>query len=163
MRVFIAGASGAIGARLVPQLIDQGHEVTGTFRSPGNAERVRALGAEPLALDLLDTPAVRKAASARGRARRPAAPPHPRLAHPAHRGRRCGDGGNPVPRRIQRQGQAGAWLDAPLPELAPGLYRGLRPAVRAVSSEVSQDGQSDRSGNFMIVEDPTCWDLPNLP
>src|SRR6266540_3414365 len=61
MRVFVAGASGAIGSRLVPQLIDRGHEVIGTFRSPGNAERVRALGAEPIALDLLDRRAVRKA------------------------------------------------------------------------------------------------------
>src|SRR5919198_5701617 len=61
MRVFVAGASGAIGTRLVPQLIERGHEVIGTARSPGNAERVRALGAEPVALDLLDPRAVRKA------------------------------------------------------------------------------------------------------
>jgi nucleoside-diphosphate-sugar epimerase len=61
MRVFVAGASGAIGTRLVPQLIDRGHEVIGTFRSPGNAGRVRALGAEAVALDLLDPRAVRKA------------------------------------------------------------------------------------------------------
>jgi len=61
MRVFIAGASGAIGSRLVPQLIANGHEVIGTFRSPGNDERLRALGAQPVALDLLDAPAVRRA------------------------------------------------------------------------------------------------------
>ena len=61
MRVFVAGASGAIGTRLVPQLIDRGHEVIGTSRSPGNAERIRALGAEPMTLDLLDTRAVRTA------------------------------------------------------------------------------------------------------
>jgi nucleoside-diphosphate-sugar epimerase len=61
MRVFVAGASGAIGTRLVPQLIDRGHEVIGTFRSPGAGERVRALGAEPMALDLLDPRAVREA------------------------------------------------------------------------------------------------------
>jgi nucleoside-diphosphate-sugar epimerase len=61
VRVFVAGASGAIGTRLVPQLIDQGHQVIGTFRSPGHGERVRALGAEPVALDLLDASAVRKA------------------------------------------------------------------------------------------------------
>ena len=61
MRVFVAGASGAIGTRLVPQLIDQGHEVTGTFRSPGHEQRVRALGAQPVALDLLDPRAVREA------------------------------------------------------------------------------------------------------
>src|SRR5258707_10375147 len=61
MRVLVVGASGAIGTRLVPQLIDQGHEVIGTFRSAGNAERVRVLGAEPVALDLLDARAVRRA------------------------------------------------------------------------------------------------------
>src|SRR6266540_2049181 len=61
MRVFVVGAGGAIGTRLVPQLMDRGHEVIGTFRSPGNAERVRALGAEPIALDLLDARAVREA------------------------------------------------------------------------------------------------------
>jgi 2-alkyl-3-oxoalkanoate reductase len=61
MRVFVAGASGAIGTRLVPQLIDRGHEVIGTSRSPQSAERVRTLGAEPIVLDLLDPRAVRKA------------------------------------------------------------------------------------------------------
>jgi nucleoside-diphosphate-sugar epimerase len=61
MRVFVIGASGAIGTRLVPQLIDRGHEVIGTSRSPGNAGRVRALGATPIALDLLDSRAVREA------------------------------------------------------------------------------------------------------
>ena len=61
MRVFVAGASGVIGTRLVPKLIERGHEVIGTSRSPGNAERIRALGAEAIALDLLDPGAVRKA------------------------------------------------------------------------------------------------------
>jgi 2-alkyl-3-oxoalkanoate reductase len=61
MRVFVAGASGAIGIRLIPQLIDAGHEVIGTHHSSSNAERLRALGAKPVALDLLDPAAVRKA------------------------------------------------------------------------------------------------------
>src|SRR6266568_1921686 len=61
MRVFVAGASGAIGARLVPQLVDQGHEVIGTCHSPHKTERLHALGAEPLVLDLLDPDAVREA------------------------------------------------------------------------------------------------------
>jgi nucleoside-diphosphate-sugar epimerase len=61
MRVLVAGASGAIGTRLVAQLIARGDEVIGTFRSPGSAERVRALGAQPIALDLLDPRAVREA------------------------------------------------------------------------------------------------------
>ena len=60
MRILVVGASGAIGTRLVSQLIERGHEVVGTFRSAGNAERVRALGAEPIALDLLDARAVRR-------------------------------------------------------------------------------------------------------
>jgi nucleoside-diphosphate-sugar epimerase len=61
MRVFVAGASGAIGTRLVPQLIDRGHEVIGTSTSPEGGDRLRALGAKPIALDLLDLPAVRRA------------------------------------------------------------------------------------------------------
>jgi 2-alkyl-3-oxoalkanoate reductase len=61
MRVFVAGASGALGSRLVPQLIERGHEVIGTSRSPANTERVRALGAEAVVLDLLDARAVRQA------------------------------------------------------------------------------------------------------
>jgi len=61
MRVFVAGASGAIGTRLVPQLIARGHEVIGTSRTPGGAERIAALGAKSIALDLLDPRAVRMA------------------------------------------------------------------------------------------------------
>jgi nucleoside-diphosphate-sugar epimerase len=61
MRVFVAGASGAIGTRLVPQLLEQGHDVVGTSMSPANAERIRALGAEPIVLDLLAPGAVRRA------------------------------------------------------------------------------------------------------
>jgi nucleoside-diphosphate-sugar epimerase len=61
MRVLVIGASGAIGSRLVPQLIERGHEVIGTSRSTANAERVRALGAQPIVLDLLDPRAVREA------------------------------------------------------------------------------------------------------
>jgi 2-alkyl-3-oxoalkanoate reductase len=61
MRVFGAGASGAIGTRLVPQLVDRGHEVIGTSRSAEKAEHIRALGAEPMELDLLVRAAVRRA------------------------------------------------------------------------------------------------------
>jgi nucleoside-diphosphate-sugar epimerase len=55
MRVFVAGATGAVGARLVPQLVQAGHEVIGTSRSPGKAD---------VALDLLDREAVREAVAA---------------------------------------------------------------------------------------------------
>jgi nucleoside-diphosphate-sugar epimerase len=60
MRVFVAGASGAIGTPLVRQLIERGHEVVGSSRSAESAERVKAIGAEPVVLDLLDARAVRK-------------------------------------------------------------------------------------------------------
>jgi 2-alkyl-3-oxoalkanoate reductase len=61
MRVFVAGATGAIGTRLVPKLVERGHEVIGTSRSRDRAQRLHALGAEPVALDLLDARAVREA------------------------------------------------------------------------------------------------------
>jgi 2-alkyl-3-oxoalkanoate reductase len=61
MKVFVAGASGAIGTRLVPQLLAQGHDVIGTARSAAGIARLAALGAEPLVLDLLDARAVRRA------------------------------------------------------------------------------------------------------
>jgi len=64
MRVFVAGASGAIGARLVPKLVERGHEVIGSSRSPKKSERLRALGADPIVLDLLDADAVRQAVAA---------------------------------------------------------------------------------------------------
>jgi 2-alkyl-3-oxoalkanoate reductase len=61
VKVLVVGASGAIGTRLVPQLTERGHEVIGTSRSPANADRIRALGAQPLVLDLLDARAARRA------------------------------------------------------------------------------------------------------
>ena len=61
MRVFVAGATGAIGTRLVPKLVARGHEVIGTSRSMDRAQRLHTLGAEPVALDILDRRAVRDA------------------------------------------------------------------------------------------------------
>jgi 2-alkyl-3-oxoalkanoate reductase len=64
MRVFLSGASGAIGVRLVPQLVERGHDVVGTSHSPKKGDHLRALGAEPVALDLLDFKAVHGAVAA---------------------------------------------------------------------------------------------------
>jgi nucleoside-diphosphate-sugar epimerase len=59
LRIFLAGATGALGRRLVPQLVERGHHVIGTTRR--DPEAVRALGAEPVVLDPLDAAAVREA------------------------------------------------------------------------------------------------------
>ena len=64
MKVFVAGATGAIGRHLVPQLIQRGHEVVGTTRSPAGASLLRRWGAEPLVVDGLDRDAVLGAVTA---------------------------------------------------------------------------------------------------
>ena len=61
MRVFVAGASGAVGKRLVPILVAGGHHVVATTRTPSKVDRLRAAGAEPIVLDALDRQAVMKA------------------------------------------------------------------------------------------------------
>jgi nucleoside-diphosphate-sugar epimerase len=58
MRIFLAGASGAIGQTLIPLLVQRQHEVFGAFRNPANSDRVRSLGATPVVLDALDGAAV---------------------------------------------------------------------------------------------------------
>src|SRR3954453_3481771 len=60
-RVFVAGATGAIGKRLVPWLVASGYEVVGMTRSHAKAEALRELGAEPVVADGLDRVAVIKA------------------------------------------------------------------------------------------------------
>jgi nucleoside-diphosphate-sugar epimerase len=53
-RIFLAGASGAVGQRLIPQLLKAGHQVTGTTRLAAKAEQLRVLGVEPLVVDVFD-------------------------------------------------------------------------------------------------------------
>jgi nucleoside-diphosphate-sugar epimerase len=64
MRIFVAGASGALGKRLVPLLVGKGHQVTGTTRSEAKAEAIRAQGAEAAIADGLDGEAMRAAVAA---------------------------------------------------------------------------------------------------
>ena len=58
MRVFVTGATGALGRYLVPGLIAAGHQVTASTRTPGKVAQLRAAGAEPVVLDGLDREAV---------------------------------------------------------------------------------------------------------
>jgi 2-alkyl-3-oxoalkanoate reductase len=61
MRVFVAGAGGAIGRPLVPKLVGAGHEVTGMTRSEAKAEEVRRAGARAAIVDVFDADALRAA------------------------------------------------------------------------------------------------------
>lgn len=54
MRVFLAGASGVIGIRVVPLLVEQGHVVAAMTRSPGKAEHLQRLGGTPVVCDVFD-------------------------------------------------------------------------------------------------------------
>jgi hypothetical protein len=61
MKVFVAGATGAIGRALVPQLVARGHDVVGMTRSASKQDLVRSLGARPVVADALDPDAVAEA------------------------------------------------------------------------------------------------------
>jgi 2-alkyl-3-oxoalkanoate reductase len=61
MRVFVAGATGAVGRSLIPQLVAAGHEVTATTRTPAKAAELHAIGAESVVADGLDSAAMTKA------------------------------------------------------------------------------------------------------
>jgi nucleoside-diphosphate-sugar epimerase len=54
MRILLAGASGAIGQRLMPLLLDAGHQVAGTTRSAGRAQALEALGIDAMVVDVFD-------------------------------------------------------------------------------------------------------------
>jgi uncharacterized protein YbjT (DUF2867 family) len=58
MRIFLAGATGVLGRRLVPRLVADGHQVTGMTRSPDKVELLAALGAEPVVVDVFDADAL---------------------------------------------------------------------------------------------------------
>jgi nucleoside-diphosphate-sugar epimerase len=66
MRVFLAGASGAIGRPLVPRLLAAGHEVTGMTRSEASAEQIQAAGARAAVVDVFDREALRAAVGESG-------------------------------------------------------------------------------------------------
>lgn len=61
MKVFVAGATGALGRALVPQLVAGGHEVVGMTRTASKQDLLRSLGARPVVVDALDPDAVARA------------------------------------------------------------------------------------------------------
>jgi len=64
MRIFVAGATGAVGRRLIPPLTAKGHQVFGLTRSRENSQRLAAQGAEPVVADALDAGAIERALAA---------------------------------------------------------------------------------------------------
>jgi 2-alkyl-3-oxoalkanoate reductase len=64
MRIFVAGATGALGRRLVPLLVRDGHQVTAMTRTAGKAPGLRAAGATPVVADALDREAVAQVVAA---------------------------------------------------------------------------------------------------
>jgi NAD(P)H-binding len=64
MRIFLAGATGVIGIRLLPLLVAEAHTVAGMTRSPKKTDALRALGAEPVVCDVFDGPALSEAITA---------------------------------------------------------------------------------------------------
>ncbi len=63
-RIFLAGAAGAIGHRMIPLLRGAGHAVVGTTRSAAKAEMLRSLGVEPVLVDVFDAAALSRAVAA---------------------------------------------------------------------------------------------------
>lgn len=61
VRIFLVGASGVIGTRLIPLLRGDGHTVVGMTRSPSKSGLLRSLGAEPVVCDIFDPGALREA------------------------------------------------------------------------------------------------------
>jgi 2-alkyl-3-oxoalkanoate reductase len=61
MKIFIAGATGAVGRRLIPALIQLGHQVIGMSRSKDKMKMIRASGATPVIADAFDAKALNNA------------------------------------------------------------------------------------------------------
>ena len=64
MRIFVAGGSGVIGRRLVPLLVDAGHDVVAMTRTPAKQALLAGFGAEPVVIDVYDAPGVLAALAA---------------------------------------------------------------------------------------------------
>ncbi|TDD65068.1 NAD(P)-dependent oxidoreductase [Jiangella aurantiaca] len=101
MRVFLAGATGAVGRSLVPMLVETGHEVTGSTRSESKLAELRAAGAEGVVMDGLDAGSVMAAV----RAARPDVVVHQQTALSAGMGdMRRFDEGFAVTNRLRTEG-----------------------------------------------------------
>ena len=148
MKVFVAGATGAVGKQLVPMLVEHGHEVTGMTRTAAKAEAIRAMGGRPAVADALDPEAVAQAV-ARSGARRG----DPR----AHRDRSVL--ASPQHRQDVREDQSA-------PHRGDRSPAGRGPRSRAPggsSSRASRAGRTSGSAGPVKTEDDPLDDSPPKP
>jgi len=188
MRIFLAGASGVIGRRLIPLLLAERHEVTGTTRSADKAAELKAAGVVPMIVDVFDGRAVHDAVLSA----RPEVVVHqltdlPDVIDPARLGEvlarnsrlRIEGTANLVAaalaagvRRLIAQSIAFAYADGPEPHAetdplnapegeAPGAItaRGVRALEQAVLNAPGIEGIVLRYGRLY---GPGTWNTPNV-
>jgi nucleoside-diphosphate-sugar epimerase len=143
MRVFVTGATGALGRHLVPGLVAAGHEVTATTRTPGKAGQLRGAGAQPVVLDGLDRGAVIAAV----RAAAPEVIVHQMTALAGLRGLRNPDKAFAGTNELRTRGTDNL--------LAAAAAAGTR---RVIAQSYAGPGPDRRSGGGLKTEDdPLGW------
>src|SRR5499425_2023762 len=142
MRVFVTGATGALGRHLVPGLVAAGHEVTAATRTPGKVAQLREAGAQPVVVDGLDREAVIAAVQA-------AAPEvilHEMTALAGMRSLRRPDQQFAVTNELRTRGTDNL--------LAAAARAGTR---RFIAQGYAGAGPDKRSGGLKTEEDPPDW------
>jgi len=142
MRVFVTGATGALGRHLVPGLVAAGHQVTATTRTPGKAGVLREAGAEPVVLDGLD----REAVIAAVRAAAPEVVVHEMTALAGLRSFRHPDKLFAATNELRTRGTDNL--------LAAAAAAGTR---RVIAQSYAGPGPDQRPGGLKTEEDPLDW------
>ncbi len=142
MRVFVTGASGALGRHLVPGLVAAGHQVTATTRTPGKTGQLRAAGADPAVLDGLDRDAVIAAV----RAAAPEVIVHEMTALAGLRSLRHPDQTFAATNELRTRGTDNL--------LAAAAAAGTR---RVIAQGYAGPGPDQRPGPVKTEEDPAGW------
>ncbi len=143
MKVFVAGATGAVGRPLVRSLVAEGHEVTGLTRSEERAADLREQGAQSAVADVYDAGGIAAAVAAA----RPEVLVHELTALPAHMDMKDLDGFYRETNRIRREG-TGVLVDA---ARAAGVRRVI---AQSISFIYAQEGGRVKDEDAPLVEDP---------
>jgi nucleoside-diphosphate-sugar epimerase len=142
MRVFVTGATGALGRHLVPGLVAAGHEVTATTRTPGKVAQLREAGAVPVILDGLD----REAVIAAVRAAEPEVVVHEMTALADMRNLRNPDKAFAATNELRTRGTDNL--------LAAAAQAGTR---RVIAQAYAGAGPDKRPGGVKTEADPPDW------